>query len=238
MITVKVDIREVQRELEKFKRKIPTITQDFLVDSAKIAARQCAIQTQPYGISNKQRDILQTAVVKDMSKVYWAEGRTYNELKKTSIAVANAFAKAIHEGDLSTAEQIISKYTQHKFSPTITEESLEDRRSDSSGRVEIDDPVIVKGTSDLENLKNQKKVSAGYVKSNWLQMVSKLRGSTRIPVWLRKKANNFVQIAKYFVKITNAVDYSSSLISESKLKAIADKAIKQNLRALNKKMKL
>lgn len=92
--------------------------------------------------------------------------------------------------------------------------------------------------SDYDDIKEKLTKRAGMAKAGWLQASKHLRGTTRIPQWLRKSQDlASVTITPESVTIRNKIKYAGELITESQLKRIMINAYK-GLYKRAEKMKL
>jgi hypothetical protein len=215
---------------------------------AQASTKQLAMRIEPYGLTGKAKDISHKAVFKDVSKVYWTNAQTYNQIKKIDPKKANAYGAAIGKDDFKSAEKIAdSVLKSFSIAPLDSGSHLEASRN-SRGRVSTASPVNIGDGDNLEKLKAAKALTAGTAKAGFLQCGEALRSKFRIQKWLKKSpglgtANINRNGWKTVVEITNRVKYASSVISETKIQqAIRNaytntvKRMQKQLEALSKKV--
>jgi hypothetical protein len=234
MISVKIDYKNLERSLNEFSTKLNKEVESSIVEMAQLGSRQLAHLTQPYGTSTKQKNILETAVYKDVNKAYSTIGRTFADLKVLNRRAAAAYIKAIKANDLTAAESIVEKvlinYTEVKNSDSG--EYLQSLRN-SRGRVETREPINIIDNGVIETIKKKSILRAGLVKAGFLKAGEIIKSKFRIPKWLRSSENiGSAKVnsrgSKTVVTLTNHVRYASSVISPGDIqKAIRNAYINQ-----------
>lgn len=222
MFKASLDNRSLERSLKKLTKDLNKTAEQTITEMAQIGGRQLAHVIEPYGLGEKAKEISEKAIYKDVHRAYDYVGQTYNALRKISQKIAIAFSNAVRNNDFTAAERYARKYLP----------GFEMRHSDSGnhlekvrgprGRVPASVPVMgISNSSDLDGIKEQKKLTAGLAKAGWLQAAKNISSKTRVPSWLRKKQN--VGYAKkassgwnFSVTLYNTVRYASALTTGAK----------------------
>jgi len=241
MINAKTDDRHFKKYLKDFSVKVGKTAEDSVKSLAAMGARQIANDVQPFGLANKSKDILEKAVYKDISKTYWDTGRTYNAIKKIKPKLAAAYAKAINEGEPNKAEKIAqSVFSGFEVNAMDSGRHLKASRS-IKGRVINPDPMGITDRSQLEAFKAKQALTAGTAKAGWLQAAKSLGSKSKIAAWLNKTGNlgtsSIIKNGwKTIVTVMNNVRYASAVISDSKIQQAINKAYRNNLKIMERKI--
>lgn len=249
MVKVSIDYTKLEKSLKDFSKKLDKEVSDSVVEMAQLASKQLAHHTQPFGTSEKQKNILQSAIYKDVNKAYSTIGRTYVDIKALDRSQAAAYINAIKANDLQAAENIIERvlvdYTEVKNSDAG--EHLQSLRN-SRGRVDRRSPMNLIDNGAIEDIKRKVVVRAGLVKAGFLKAGEAIKSKFRIPAWLRSSENigsATVELrgSKTSVTLINHVRYASSMISPSNIQNALRKAhinqlkkLKRQIEALAKKV--
>ena len=249
MVTVKIDSKNLEKSLNEFSKKLNKEVEENIVEMAQLGSRQLAHLTQPYGTSNKQKNILELAVYSDVSKAYSTIGRTYVDIRALDRGKAAAYIKAIKANDLQAAEKIIEGVLVDYTEVVNTDDGgyLQSLRN-SRGRVDQRKPINLLDDNALANIKKKAIMRAGLVKAGFLKAGEIIKSKFRVPKWLKSSEN--IGSAKVnsagsqtTVTLTNNVRYASSMITPSDIqKAVRNayvnqlKKMKRAIDALAKKV--
>jgi hypothetical protein len=238
-LKVTVDSSQLKRDLKKFTEALNKDAADSIIELAQTGCTQLAYRVEPYGITGKAKDISEKAIYKDINKVYWTNGRTYNAVKRINPRLAAAYSKAVNENDDQKAEKIVdSVINDFSIKPMDSGQHLKASRN-SRGRVSKPSPVNVDSVSDLERLKALKVLTGGTAKAGFLQAGESLGSKTRIQKWLKKAAglgsSRIIRNGwETVVWIYNHVKYTSSVISETKIQQAVRNGYVNHLKKMQK----
>ena len=248
MIKAEMDTRQVERDLNRLRGDLDKLSDQSVIEMAQLGSRQLAYRIDPYGLDNKSKDTAEKAIYKDVNKAYDYVGQTFNKLMQLDKNMAYAYMNAIKRNDLDAAERYARKvFVSFKVRNTDSGNHLESVRG-SDGRVIHNSPVMgISSDSEIDKIKNQKKVTAGTAKAGWLQAGKSIGSKFRIPRWLTKKytlgySNKKKTADGMEVTLINNVTYASEVLTESKVREAVKNAydnqmskIKRQIAALTKK---
>lgn len=244
MIRATIDTRSLERKLQELRIQVGKTAEDNLRETAQIGAKQLAIRTEPYGLGTAQKDGLQKGIYRDVNKAYDYIGQTFNTLKRFNKRLAYAFSNAVKANDLAAAEryarQVIDGF---EMKTTDSGQHLQDVRSSIDGHVRPNSPVVgISNNAEIDKIASQQLVTAGTAKAGWMQAGKEIGMKARIPVWLRKSARlGYAKFDKNVLRMSitlyNNVRYVSNVITEGKMKAAVDNALKNQMRKLNYQLK-
>jgi hypothetical protein len=234
MVTVKIDYKNLEKSLNEFSQKLDKEVSTQIVEMAALGSKQLAHLVQPYGLGTKQKNILETAVYKDVHKAYSSIGKTYVDLRALDRRKAAAYIKAVKTNDLTTAENIIESelvnYTEVKNSDDGG--YLQSLRN-SRGRVDTKQPMNILDDGVIDKIKKTAVLKAGLVKAGFLKAGEMIRSKFRVPKWLRSAENiGTAKVSgskgKTVVRLTNRVRYASTMITPADInKAIRNAYVNQ-----------
>lgn len=249
MVTVKIDYKNLEKSLNEFSKALDKEVGTQIVEMAALGSQQLARLTQPYGLATKQKNILESAVYKDVNKAYSGIGKTYNDLRVMDRRKAAAYIKAIKANDLTAAENIIEGVLVNYTEVRNNDDGgyLQSLRN-SRGRVETSQPMNVLDDGVIAKIKKTAILKAGLVKAGFLKAGEMIKSKFRVPKWLRSSENiGTAKVTgskgKTVVTLTNHVRYASTMITPADInKAVRNayvnqlKKMKRAIDALAKKV--
>jgi len=239
---IKIDDESLKRDLKKFTQALNKEASESIIEIAQISTKQLAMRIEPYGLTGKAKDISERAIYKDISKVYWTNGQTYNQIKKIDVKLAHAYAAAINDNNPIRAEEIADKAIKNfSIAPLDNGEHLEESRRTSRRRVSKASPVNVGDDQALERFKAAKVLTGGTAKAGFLQAGESLGSKFRIQKWLKKAGGLGTSLIKYdgwktLVTITNHCSYASEVLSETKIQQAIRNAYTSQIKRLEKQI--
>lgn len=241
----------IQSSLDSLANATGKTQGEILRNRSNTLARYLAESTQPVyapkmgnpdGGSLKARDIGRGAVARDVARVYLTPAKIYNELKnwsnaKVGAALARQFYKAIKNGDIGSAREILRRAnsrSQHLEIILWDNGALHKRARNSRGQVSKSrKPVVTTDAKALKQYIKQKQKKVGFVKSAWFTASRQIKSGGSAAAWLSQpapgtgtdKTNNTESPA---IALTDRVDYASAAV-RSKYEIAATAAFVRSL---------
>lgn len=231
MLKIKVQgLEKVFAELRDYERKANQATQETVELVADATAKDLANKTFPRGTTNATRDVLTKSIAKDVNKAYADDSRIAHAIKLKSPRLAAAYMAAREAGKDEVADSIAKRALDgYAGQGNDSGQHLESLRT-KNGRVPRPQQMRMERAK-IEEIKAKKILTAGVVKSGWLQCAR----NARIPVWLRKALSLGERTtAKLTVTLTNRVKYAGRLINNSLINRAIVFAFKNQLKRLQK----
>lgn len=243
MIRATSNSKEIEAKLKKLSKELNKEASDTIIEIAQIGGRQLATRIEPYGLTGKAKDIAEKGVYKDINNAYDYVGQTFNTIKKQNLNAAYAFANAIHANDLIAAEKIAKRYiSSFSMAQSDTGMHLEKVRN-SKGHVSNsnNDVMGIVSNSEIDKIKDTKKITAGISKAGFLQAVRAIGGKGRIPGWLNKSKNlgtGTINKNGWNTTVTlhNFVKYVTNLLTPAKINASVKNAYQNQIKKLEKQL--
>jgi len=243
MIRGSINTNDLKRQLDKLSKEVNKTSKDNIKEIAVIGARQLAIRTEPYGVTNNQKEVLHKSIYKDINKAYDYVGQTFNRLKTFSTSIAYAYANAVHNNDLNAAERYARNYIDgYEMRETDSGNHLDSVRN-LKGRVSDDSKVMgLASNAEVESIKKDEVVKAGTAKAGWMQAGRDLSSKFRIVGWLKKSgrlgySKTTHNIYRTVITLYNDVTYVSNLISDTKIKAAVNNAYRNQIKKIKYQIK-
>jgi hypothetical protein len=242
MLKITVDYRDVERSLEKFSKALNKSVEESVIELGQSAAYQLAYRVQPFGVSNKSKEILHKAIYKDVSKAYKTTGTTYADIKLKNPKLAAAYMKAVEANDLRAAERIVDKVLSNYTAVEATDSGdyLQSIRN-QKGRVDTDKPMNLTNEGQIKSLKDKLAPRAGLVKAGFMKAGESLGWKRRVPKWLQNAiplgSSKILRNGyKTVVTLINHVRYASNVMSDSQAQAAIKNAYNNQIRKLKKQL--
>lgn len=238
MINIRINSKEVNDKLKILSSALNKDIETNYKELASLTASKLAYICQPYGMGNKQRDILRKSVLKDVSNSYWDIGRTANEINKLGgKQMQAAFLTAVHAGDWVRAEEVVKKVIHNIDDFRIGAETnhLDKVRTGPRRRVDklSSNAQVVLQKSSVDSIKSKNVVKAGMGKAGWADVVAKLSPQKRIAKWVKKVGLGSYSIAKagvnFILSITNEVRYASNLLSGTDISKAVNQSVTNHM---------
>jgi len=241
MIKVAVDYSDLEKKLKQFSKDLGKTSTETIKEMAKIGCTQLAIRSEPYGLGDKSKQILEKAIYKDISKTYFNVGQTYLAIKKLRPKLANAYSAAMQKGDIGKAGQIAAKVLEG-FTQSVSMDGGERLKAsrNARGRVGKVSPMGVTEKTSVDTLKAKKELSAGIAKAGFLQAGKSLGSKNRVAKWLNKNFtlghSKVVEKPDWGteVMIYNDVKYASNTITPNKIRLAVQNAYQNQVKKMQK----
>lgn len=244
MINITVDTREVSNKLKILSTSLNKDIETTYKELASLTASKLAYICQPYGMGNKQRDILRKAVLKDVSSSYWDIGRTANEIKKLGGQnMQAAFLTAVHAGDWTRAEEVVKNVIKNidDFRTQAEPSHLNKNRKGHPRKRVLKEPSsaqVVMSNSSINTLKSKHVVNAGMAKAGWADIVSKLSPQKRIAKWVKRAGLGSYKIIKngamFILSITNEVRYASAVLGANDIQKAISQSVNNHINRMER----
>lgn len=202
MITVKFDVAPLMRKLKRVQPLTGKPLKELIDQQAKLFIDSpkdgVLANTPPSGASgrgNEAKKIGESAVDRDIKKVYWDAPRIFEILKQENLNAAKGFYIRMLQGDYVEAQRIITSAGGRlrnvkigQFNPSLHKQSRNRR-----GRVSRHVPAqIVTDFKKLDAFVKRKKKNVGILASGWNKAGGRLRA--RIPSWVKRHGDKFSNV--------------------------------------------
>ncbi|MFH1066993.1 MAG: hypothetical protein V1746_03755 [bacterium] len=239
MIQVKVDDSRLQRSLAELAILTNKDVRDILKQEARLFCVALAKYTQPFGLDQTAKEKGETAVRRDIHKVYATAGWVWNEVGKTSRNAAKAVMKCIRNKQYAEAEKILKRFGI--AIPVGELDAAFHKERFVQGKIKgRDKSQIVADEKKLEAYILKKLKLVGFAKSGWASCAKVLGGTRGIPAWARKNQAPSIVVDRsaqrndpHFILI-NAIDYTSRVLSQSGMQGATDERVFKLLERIDK----
>jgi hypothetical protein len=183
MITAKFNGAGLRSKLKSIRPALQKVTPDIVQRSARLAAVSCAISTQPYGSGIDAKTLGETAVARDIRKVYGTVGEIFGMIRIINPNQAEAFWACIVAGNITKAQGIyrstLSRGMQinapwGKFDGGTLHKSA--RKSRGHVAIHQGKLLIVTNPKALSRYIARHKNMVGFAKGAWAQIAKQLGG--------------------------------------------------------------
>lgn len=248
MIQIRVDDSRLQRSLTELSILTRRDIRGILRQEARLFCVALAKYTQPFGLDKKAKEKGETAVRRDILKVYGTASWAFDEIESISENAARAVVKYIREKNYIEAEKVLKRFKimipLKKFNPKFHKKRFVQGRLKGSEKSQI-----VVDEKKLKKYIRQKLKRVGFAKSGWASCAKFLGGTRGIPAWARRNQGPCMVLNRsrqrnnpHFI-LVNAINYTSRVLSQSgmrgamnervfKLRIRIDKAAQMNARRL------
>ena len=227
-ITVQANFQATEAKLAARARGFAPDLEDLIDRVGRLIAVSLATSAVPYGISDKSRSVGESAVVRDIYRIYATPSQVYGEiLRNGTRQQANGFYRAIRGGNIGEARGILSQ-SAPRFG--LAEIGLFDggalhrARRNNRGRISPSQKVllIVTNKTALRQYVLDEVNKVGFGKAGWgnCARAFKETGATRgLPQWVTRHRNAPAAVAKdgrvqgtMIVTMFNQVPYAQNLL--------------------------
>lgn len=243
---------DIKKSLNELGRLTNKTAAQIIQDRAPMMARYLAEWTMPVaGIKTGQPDggsieakrLGESAVLRDINRVYLDARKIINSLKqmhnaKTGESMARAFTKAAKDGDVPQAQQILRRTSRFAgLEVMLFDDGKKHEAAKRNGRVPKNKrPDVVLDPKNLKAYIDRKRKLVGWTKAAWINAGKQVSTKTgRVGKWITR--HTAAPASGHFIKtltsaesrLTSGVPWVSKKIDDRRAMEAFDRSMKQSI---------
>ena len=234
---------DVARLLGRYPEKVGRTLESLVKQEARGLAVELARNTRPFGFSEKARKLGETAVAKDINKVFVTPDAAYTEVASSDKAHADKFWANIQNRRFARAQDALASSSSKwnnlqvgRLDPSLHKQS----RTGRGGRVMLKEPLeVVTSPKSLDTYIRKVQKRVGFAKGVWINAAKGIGGRVRgAAQWVsrHKQAPGSAVVKtgeKPAVTLVSNLDYMEQVTTYTGIKLALDIAAARLRKALS-----
>lgn len=226
LLSLSVESRQIQDAFRRVAQVTGKKLGAVVKQNARLIAWNLAHNTQPYGMDLATKKMGESAVLRDVGRVYNAASEIFKKLQDTGqVKVAREWYKLVKIGGYGAAEKLLKKQSIPERNTPIfapLDPGMHDQaRNRSRGTVSRHRPAqIVPDAKSIRDYGVKRKALVGFGKAGWITAGASLGSISRVPAWITRHKGHAPGTANDqssrdldpYVTFTNAVRYASKIL--------------------------